>query len=48
MKICKNCGGTCIITVTEIDKKGNKTITHFCNDCGNRSDKVENIVREEK
>lgn len=47
MKICKNCGGTCIITVTEIDKKGNKTVTNFCNDCGNRSDRIEDIVRVE-
>lgn len=49
MKICKNCEEkNSVITVTEVDKKGKKTVTHFCNNCGNRSDRIEDIVREEK
>lgn len=48
MWTCKKCEGTNIITVTEISKKGEKKPLSFCNDCGNESDRIEDIVKEEK
>lgn len=44
MKVCKECGSTSIVTVTEVDRKGNKKKIHFCNDCGKESLNIEDIA----